>query len=387
MAELERKYEIPSWPCEITIDNEESYDAQLTLQESCDRKHDAQLIIRCPRLGVSSSISLCGGLDFKAAINGSCSMEKRIIMGMMSATCVLDEKTRTNLDAFIGHHLRRCFWNDIDPNAFYSLSKRQKTAILFYELFSRQSDACERMDSLSEHEREHVKIYTFEAFSTGKRRFLLASEESFLTAYRDLSSHQRHVYEIIREGFACRAYFDVEFQRAYNPTIVGEQLTHVLILLIQRKLFQQFSLVVDSSNFIVLDSSSDRKFSQHIIVLIDDPENSAREVLFRDNSAVGRFVRALLMESLSAVRISAATYGNHGLADALASYDSVQTATVSDVFTVHTADDGLDACFVDTSVYSRNRSFRILMSSKFGKTECLSAAVRHHDGSSRVNSR
>ncbi|CAN0373781.1 unnamed protein product, partial [Hapterophycus canaliculatus] len=68
----------------------------------------------------------------------------------------------------------------------------------------------------------------------------------------------RHVYEIIRDGCPCRMYFDLEFARESNPSLDGEELV--------RKLHQDFGLIVGTSNFLDLDSSTPKKFSRHLIL-------------------------------------------------------------------------------------------------------------------------
>ena len=55
----------------------------------------------------------------------------------------------------------------------------------------------------------------------GKRKFLVADIKSFSKKYSEVEVEKRHLYEIIRENFPCRLYFDLEFSVADNPNLDG----------------------------------------------------------------------------------------------------------------------------------------------------------------------
>ncbi|CAM9110286.1 unnamed protein product, partial [Discosporangium mesarthrocarpum] len=100
----------------------------------------------------------------------------------------------------------------------------------------------------------------------------------------------RHVYEIIREGMPCRMYFDLEFRKALNPGLDGEALVKTWINVVAGKLYLDFGVVVEESDFLDLDSSTPKKFSRHVVLHMPGGQ------LFANNSHVGRFVNELAFE-------------------------------------------------------------------------------------------
>ncbi|CAM9662272.1 unnamed protein product, partial [Choristocarpus tenellus] len=98
----------------------------------------------------------------------------------------------------------------------------------------------------------------------------------------------QHVYEIIRDGVPCRMYFDLEFARAHNPGLDGEALVRTWINIVAGKLYQDYSIEVEDSDFLDLDSSTPKKFSRHLILHLPRGQYS-----LNNNSHVGRFVNDL----------------------------------------------------------------------------------------------
>ncbi|XP_065846033.1 DNA-directed primase/polymerase protein-like isoform X2 [Oscarella lobularis] len=96
---------------------------------------------------------------------------------------------------------------------------------------------------------------------------------------------------------------------------------------------------IDSEDVIDLDSSTEAKFSRHLIF-------NVKEAVFADNSHVGAFVHYLV--------------------------DQIKTSTSETLKTLRVCTEkGSDSLFIDSGVYTRNRNFRILGSSKLGKTAVL----------------
>ena len=46
---------------------------------------------------------------------------------------------------------------------------------------------------------------------------------------RKTCAKEKHFYEIIPEGHACKLYFDIEFNRDLNPSCEGDHLVDILI--------------------------------------------------------------------------------------------------------------------------------------------------------------
>ena len=114
----------------------------------------------------------------------------------------------------------------IDPEAFYGTGTSSAASSSVFESFSRQELAFRHFDSLLPArgpEMTPLKLFTFESLVTGKRQFLVADIESFMARYLSLQGPKRHVYEIIREDFPCRLYFDLEYAISANPNINGKK--------------------------------------------------------------------------------------------------------------------------------------------------------------------
>ena len=192
----------------------------------------------------------------------------------------------------------------------------------------------------------------------GSRRYLVATVPAFWDHYRRLAPDRRLHYELIREGDACHAYLDLEYARALGkgeadardgPGMAATALAYVRRAFEARFPDEPWDESVDgggATKVTVLDSSSSSKFSQHVVVRL-----AGGAVAFADNAHVG----ALVDEALALAR------GDR---------DAGRTGPgplLPECLFWGGADGGAESCFVDTSVYSRNRCFRLFLSSKAGK--------------------
>ena len=116
----------------------------------------------------------------------------------------------------------------IEPGEFYvrgmTCGSSGTSAFTVFESFSRQELAFHHFDNIApEHlsQANPVKLFSFESLMTGKRRFLVADMHSFIPKYLSLEGPKRHLYEIIREDFPCRLYFDLEYSILANPEVNG----------------------------------------------------------------------------------------------------------------------------------------------------------------------
>ncbi|KAG2847705.1 hypothetical protein PC116_g1849 [Phytophthora cactorum] len=193
------------------------------------------------------------------------------------------------------------------------------------------------------------RVFSFESAGDGKRRFLVATLVEFWKNYKKTRDDQRHVYEIIREGVPCRLYFDLEFKRAINLRVNGDALVARLVSLLQLQLFRRYGIHVHHRDIYQLDSSTPAKFSRHLIFHFPGAS------LFTDNLHAGAFVREFISDLVD-----------------LNDYDSDDPPSP---FLVNTEseDDPVDKkqLFIDTGVYTRNRMFRVVGSSKFKKQAVL----------------
>jgi len=219
------------------------------------------------------------------------------------------------------------------------------------------------------------------------------------------------VYEVIRERYPCRLYFDLEYSLLHNPTVDGAKLLSRWTKLVCWKLYEIYGITVHTDHVIDLDSSTAEKFSHHLTFLLPMEEEgvdaahghghgmgiggrdygsfmNSNEILFLDNSHVGDFVRMILddvdaetpslptmvaKESNSSdssgtnlvckethVVVKDGRGGGESERNLLdeESTANARAAAMEQSFWVRNKD-GKYVRFVDTSVYSRNRVFRL----------------------------
>ena len=208
------------------------------------------------------------------------------------------------------------------------------------------------------------RLFAMETALHGKRRYISAHLGRFMDHYwRECDVNNRHYYELIRESTPCRLYFDLEFNKHYNPhltTAMTEDLLTELFEEIQHQFQLFYSISIQRSDMVDLDSSTDKKFSRHWIMHLPGG------LLFEDARAAGIFVKAMVSR-LDKERKAGVLQakGRNFLAEHLfVNAEGVADEKVKPKLT----------CIIDLGVYTRNRLFRLLGSKKFGKTS--DAALR-----------
>ncbi|XP_023780801.1 DNA-directed primase/polymerase protein isoform X3 [Cyanistes caeruleus] len=209
-----------------------------------------------------------------------------------------------------------------------------------------------------------------------------------------------HCYEVIPAKDACKLYFDLEFYKPANPDADGKSMVKKLIELVSQKLKELYDVNCSSKDVLNLDSSTEEKFSRHLIFL-------PQKTVFKDNAHVGNFVRTILqpairlMESRAAVipteeaghvyQCSAGTGLDGCLTNLTAVEDNSkdwpaaahetkdmemphQGENLDFSFLIVNNKEGNQQLFVDLGVYTKNRNFRMYKSSKAGKNVILKIA-------------
>ncbi|KAK7270904.1 hypothetical protein RJT34_26412 [Clitoria ternatea] len=192
---------------------------------------------------------------------------------------------------------------------------------------------------------EDVRVFSYQDHFNGKRRFLVSTYTEFWQRYKNMDFKFRHHYEVIQEGLPCHLYFDLEFDKRVNIGKNGDEMVDLLMSVVLEALHEKYAIHGDHDWVVELDSSTEDKFSRHIIVRIP-------KAAFKDNSHAGAFV----LEICS--RIINAREKDIRFEKLFVKKDSSSNESESKLF-------------VDTAVYSRNRCFRLLLSSKAGKTSVL----------------
>ncbi|XP_025423233.1 DNA-directed primase/polymerase protein-like [Sipha flava] len=186
--------------------------------------------------------------------------------------------------------------------------------------------------------------FTYEQ-SNGQRYFMVAHPETFWYYDSRKPQYERHTYEIITEGHPCKLYFDLEYDCKENPESNGTKMLETFVKVIILFVRQRFDVLCSQEDVLDLDSSTSEKFSHHLVF---------PTLVFSNNIEAGYFVKFVCTE------IDKFLSEDHNPEDNGRFYGGISTSDLLDLKT----DKGL---FCDQSVYSRNRHFRLFMSSKLKK--------------------
>ncbi|XP_061627735.1 DNA-directed primase/polymerase protein [Phyllopteryx taeniolatus] len=223
-----------------------------------------------------------------------------------------------------------------------------------WKLFHRQSMAIGFAQSCKEP--VHVFALEKEKAPRGQRIFLVTSYGELWHYYRTYTQSLMHCYEVIPEGAVCKLYFDLEFHKPSNREADGKKMVSMLIQYVCQKLKDVYGVECSATNILSLDSSTEDKFSRHLIFNLQNAS-------FKDNIHVGAFIHAILQPVLDGHNEGGSTQTKR------------QKHEETDLSFLHVKNkDGNRALFVDLGVYTKNRNFRLYKSSKVGKSAAFSLA-------------
>ena len=168
----------------------------------------------------------------------------------------------------------------------------------------------------------------------GRRRFVSCPYSEFCKKYLALDPELCHFFEVIREDIPARLYFDIDVKKSPLFSIASFILIDMLLKCLDHFLYDKFGLRCNQDEVLILDSSSNEKFSLHFIF---------PKVIFYNNLEVGLFVKAM-------------------------------ANTAPDFLFMTTGDESKTSFVSDLSVYTRNRHFRLWKSSKLGSNRFLRIA-------------
>ncbi|KAM7053247.1 DNA-directed primase/polymerase protein isoform 3-T6 [Acridotheres tristis] len=267
-----------------------------------------------------------------------------------------------------------------------------------WKIFSRQAEAFNYIKTCQ----EDVHVFALEKNTQSGQRFYLVTTYKELWFYytQGYKSSLMHCYEVIPEKYACKLYFDLEYYKPANPDADGKSMVMKLIELVSQKLKELYDVNCSSKDVLNLDSSTDEKFSRHLIFL-------PQKTVFKDNTHIGNFVRTILqpairlMDSKAAVipteeaghifQCSAGAGLDGSLTNLTAGEDDFknwpaiahetkdmemphQGENLDFSFLIVNNKEGNKQLFVDLGVYTKNRNFRMYKSSKAGKNVVLKIA-------------
>lgn len=230
----------------------------------------------------------------------------------------------------------------------------------YRNVFHKQSEALDLVRSRS----GDLHVFAFEsdgfAKGTGQRLFLVASYEHFWFHYSRLPDVLRHHYEVIPQDAVCRLYADLEFDIAMNPDRDGDTLVATFIKLVCYWLKSAFGIECSTCDVLNLNASTAVKFSCHLVF---HTSNAA----FRNNHDAGNFMKFIYSRLLLELNGKSGTDGA-GEGDVVPCSgiprDELDRLLVS-------GRSGSNQFFCDLGVYTKNRNFRLFLSSKLGKVNPL----------------
>ena len=313
------------------------------------------------------------------------------------------ERTRSRAKASASRtspecHARPKNEDPLDPKTWYREFPRQQFA---FEWGDAREAEFREMRSSGQKEREpqrdaeedrfsepaKMRYFSLERHGDGRRSFVAASLEAFWSKYEALPAEHRHHYELIRADTPCRLYYDLEFSTESNPEVDGVRAVDALVRLTLERLASEHGVGVprrgmaadgdgagrddgteidpfDPKDVVVVLKSTGseearKKFSRHLVFRLPG-------AAFASAAHCGEFVRRLHAD-MSSRRDSDP--------DCDAVFVRRETASM---------DAPRDVSFVDLGVYTRNRAFRLYLSSKNGKTHRLLPTRRFLDAAARA---
>ncbi|XP_073910969.1 DNA-directed primase/polymerase protein isoform X3 [Castor canadensis] len=149
-----------------------------------------------------------------------------------------------------------------------------------WKLFHRQNQAFNFVKSC----KENVHVFALECKVGDGQRVYLVTTYTQLWFYYKSRKTLLHCYEVIPENAVCKLYFDLEFNKLANPGYDGKKMVALLIEHVCKALQELFNVHCSAEDVFNLDSSTDEKFSRHLIFQLHD-------VAFKDNVHVGVYTR------------------------------------------------------------------------------------------------
>jgi hypothetical protein len=227
--------------------------------------------------------------------------------------------------------------------------------------FYRQDDAIKALQKLVDtggFHRSQLGLFAQETCSSGKRKFYVDTIAGLCVdhspdCWTKQSNDIGHYYEVILHDRPCWLYFDLEYSRETNPelhpTVALAAFETTLMAFCTMKLHTP----VDSTSILILESSTSEKFSKHVLVkrFFTTHTNNGEAVhqAFANNAEAGIFVKELI------------AFAREHRENSCSKYLFVRRPMT------RAGEARGEATLIDDSVYSRNRCFRLLFQSKFGK--------------------
>ncbi|KAI1727005.1 DNA-directed primase/polymerase protein [Ditylenchus destructor] len=206
-----------------------------------------------------------------------------------------------------------------------------------FAVFNHQNEALSRLD-LKKWPNQRIFTFEISRHVPGIRKFVCSDIRTFADWYLAPTTSRRNFHEIILENTPCRLFLDLEYIKAFNmdidlPVMMGNFLD------VCAKLLTSFiGEPVNVDDFLILESSTEEKFSAHVIVHLPK----------------GRVFSSMKDLKVVLTRLS-------------------QQLGVENVAVINSPQ-SRNRFLCDTTIYTKNRNFRLYLSSKIGYNTPLTLA-------------
>ena len=201
-------------------------------------------------------------------------------------------------------------------------------------------------------QRPHHGVFVLHKFN-GRRRFCVESYQEFTKVYLAYDIELCHYYEVIRENVPAKLYFDIDIYEKEGVESQGSARVEMFLKYVNHCLFYEYGKTCVRLHALQLDSSTTQKFSQHLIY---------PEVIFSDNLECGSFVKKI------AAAAKTVLMGGD-------SCEMARSFPIDDLKMLFIKNSKSEMEFIaDLAVYTRNRHFRLLRSSKLDRDAHLVVA-------------
>ncbi|TNN10206.1 DNA-directed primase/polymerase protein [Schistosoma japonicum] len=207
----------------------------------------------------------------------------------------------------------------------YRASLRGPTSVR--KIFRKQEDAINFAKKFG----QEMMVFSYESLSLGndgQRLFLACGIQSFFYTYKQMEPSSRCHYEVIIEDRPAKLYLDLEFCKLSNENKDGEKAVDTFLKALCGCIQFFYGITIKSSEIFILDASTAKKFSQHVII-------NNKNLIFQNNLEQAKYCFAL---------------------------PTLKQSTISNEFWISICDLG---------VYTRNRNFRLANSCKLSGSGLL----------------
>lgn len=186
----------------------------------------------------------------------------------------------------------------------------------------------------------------------GSRKFLATSVQKFWHWYKQCSV-PRHFYELIKEGTPCRPYFDLEYYRKFNEHLDAHETLFAFLRLCRAVFADELGVMLTDRSFLLLDSSTDAKFSVHVTVHLPDGKLFTNNVILK--ALIDRICARMTEEGVGIVRyvhFLSTVIGNWRVS-AIIRYSALKARTRSCAIPACTRRTGISDCISPQNVERR----------------------------------